>query len=199
MHGDEPAVTVVASREISDHYEIEDGSHSEFVKLYARYGRRVYAFVYSLVPIESDAEDLFQQVSLVLWKKFDHFDRSRGFLSWANGVAYNVVRNYRKKRSRDKLLFSDELLEKIAHQRNGRRSADSERAEALAECLSHLTVSDATLLKQFYGEGLTATEVAHESQRTPHSIYRRISKIRSRLVKCVQGKLAVAPEIGGSQ
>ena len=41
----------------------------------ARHQSQLFGYIYSLVRDLDDADDLFQQTSLVLWDKFDQFDR----------------------------------------------------------------------------------------------------------------------------
>ncbi len=65
---------------------------AEFAEQLARHHGQLLGYIYSLVRDLDDAEDLFQQTSLVLWDKFDQFDRSRSFVAWACGVArYEVT------------------------------------------------------------------------------------------------------------
>src|SRR5205814_5257295 len=70
---------------------------------------RLYGYIHSLVRDLNDADDLFQQTSLILWKKFDEYDPRRSFFSWACGVARFEVINFVRTRSRQRLYFSDDL------------------------------------------------------------------------------------------
>ena len=60
----------------------------------ARHQSQLFGYIYSLVRDLDDADDLFQQTSLVLWDKFDLFDPSRSFVGWACGVARYEVLNF---------------------------------------------------------------------------------------------------------
>ena len=51
---------------------------------------RVYGYIVLMLPNRHDAEDVFQQTSLILWQKWDQFDPEQDFLSWACGIARNV-------------------------------------------------------------------------------------------------------------
>src|SRR5689334_3693597 len=48
---------------------------------------RLYGYIHSLARDLNDADDLFQQTALIMWKKFDGYDRGRSFFSWACGIA----------------------------------------------------------------------------------------------------------------
>ena len=82
---------------------------AEFAELLTHHQGQLLGYIYSLVRNLDDADDLFQQTSLVLWDKFDQYDPSRTFAAWACGVARYEVLNFLRARSRDRLYFSDEL------------------------------------------------------------------------------------------
>jgi RNA polymerase sigma-70 factor (ECF subfamily) len=44
---------------------------TEFAELLRRHQTQLFGFIYSLLRDLDDADDLFQQTSLVLWDKFD--------------------------------------------------------------------------------------------------------------------------------
>ena len=81
----------------------------EFAEYLGRDQARLYGYIHSLVRDVHDADDLFQQTTLILWNKFDDYDRSRSFLSWACGVARLEVCNFLRSRGRQRLYFSDDL------------------------------------------------------------------------------------------
>src|SRR5215472_639653 len=82
---------------------------AEFAARLRQHQTQLFGYIYSPVRDLDDADDLFQQTSLVLWDKFDQFDPSRSFAGWACGVARYEVLNFLRARSRDRLYFSDEL------------------------------------------------------------------------------------------
>ncbi len=45
----------------------------EFMRLYTQHQRRLYVYLLSLLHNVADAEELMQQTSYILWKKFDTF------------------------------------------------------------------------------------------------------------------------------
>ena len=81
-----------------------------FVALFVKNQRRIYGYILTVVPDCNEADDLFQQTSLVLWEKADEFRPDGDFVRWACGIAFNVVRNWRVKKRRDRHCFSDEMM-----------------------------------------------------------------------------------------
>ena len=59
--------------------------------------------------------DVFQEVVVVLWRRYERYDRGRPFLPWAVGVATRRLKEeYRKMRRRPGLLPDGELEELAA-------------------------------------------------------------------------------------
>src|SRR2546422_8450823 len=82
---------------------------AEFAQFLRQNQSRLYGYVHCLVRDLNDADDLFQQTTLILWKKFAEFDRRGSFFAWACGVARLEVANFLRSRARHRLYFSDEL------------------------------------------------------------------------------------------
>src|SRR5215813_9507759 len=81
----------------------------EFAAHLRREQTRLYGYIHSLLRDLNDADDLFQQTALILWKKFGEFDPQRSFFSWACGIARLEVANFLRSRGRQRLYFSDDL------------------------------------------------------------------------------------------
>lgn len=86
-----------------------EGGRLDYASLLRQHQTQLFGYIYSLVRDLDDADDLFQQTSLVLWDKFNQYDCSRSFINWACGVARYEVLNFLRSRSRKRLYFSDEL------------------------------------------------------------------------------------------
>ncbi len=49
----------------------------EFVRLFAAHHNRLLAYILAMMHDRADAEEVFQETSLVLWREFDHFPHWR--------------------------------------------------------------------------------------------------------------------------
>ena len=85
-----------------------------FVTLVGRHQSRIRRLVRSLVPNLADADDVLQNTHLVLWREFHRFAPGTDFAAWAGSVAFHEVLAWRKKRGRDRLVFSDEFLAAVS-------------------------------------------------------------------------------------
>lgn len=171
--------------------EVSPSSPEEqFLQHFAEHHRRILAYIFSLLPNEQDAQDVFQKTSLVLWRKLDQFDPQGDFLAWACGVAYYEVRNFYRMAGRSRLRFNDELLRTLADERLARRERSDHRAAALSDCIRKLSPSDRHLVDQAYRSGRPIQQLAFELSRAVQTVYNRLNLIRRRLMECINQSLA---------
>ena len=58
----------------------EQDRSSELVQLMMKYQRRIFAYIHTLVPSRSDAEDILQEASLTICEKFSDFKLVQTFI-----------------------------------------------------------------------------------------------------------------------
>ncbi len=103
-----------SAKSLMDDSQIEAERKHQFAELLREHHRDLFNFIFSLVHHHADAEDVFQQTTLVLWRKFDDFVIGTNFPAWATRVAHLTARDFVRSRRRYVPSFSDELLESIA-------------------------------------------------------------------------------------
>ena len=163
----------------------------QFGELLAECHRDLFTFIYSLVQHHADAEDVYQQVAVVLWQKFDTFEIGTNFAAWATTVAHNIARDFIRSRRRKAITFSDDVLEAIAAAHSANRGWKSRDAsDALDRCLEKLSEKERGLLKRCYSHKPDFAAIAQQENRTIGAIYQAICRIRKNLFLCVQRKLA---------
>jgi RNA polymerase sigma-70 factor (ECF subfamily) len=161
----------------------------EFAELLRQTQARLYGYLHSLVPDVTDADDLMQQTTLVLWKKFAEYDRGRSFFSWACGIARLEVANFLRSRGRRRRYFSEglDLLLVEAHEEMADEVDD--RRDALAGCVEKLHERDRELLLECYGESEGVQAAADRRGRSSHSVYNSLRRIRQALLECINRRL----------
>ena len=91
--------------------------HEAFLRLFTRFEGNLRAFVASLLPTWEGVDDVMQESSVVLWRKFSEFDQSGSdadFRGWAFMIARYEVLKYRRRRATDRVQFSDEVFDLLA-------------------------------------------------------------------------------------
>jgi RNA polymerase sigma-70 factor (ECF subfamily) len=161
----------------------------EFARLFSRNARRIYGFIMTLVFSHHDAEEVFQNTSVVLWNKFGEFEQGTNFFAWASRVAYFEVLNLMKQQRRARTI-SQESLQMLADEAVALSDELPSRQEALEDCLSRLTLADRDLLQERYYYQRPPKQIAANQSRSVDSVYRALSRIHNVLLNCVQQNLA---------
>jgi RNA polymerase sigma-70 factor, ECF subfamily len=170
---------------------------ADFLPLLLACQPKLRSFIFALVPHWHDADEIYQETSLVLWEKFGQYQAGTNFSAWACKIAHNKVVNYRSRRAVKSRLFSDAFVDAVADERIGRtdclgnrRDDWDDRRQALAGCCEKLRPTDRELLDRCYQSATTVKEVAEELGRPADTIYKSLKRIREVLYRCVRRTLA---------
>jgi RNA polymerase sigma-70 factor (ECF subfamily) len=167
----------------------EAESRKRLMALMTRHQRRIFSYIYTLVPRRPDADDLLQETSLVICEKFDEFEEGTDFVAWACQIAYWRVRYARQKFARSKVFFNQEVLDAVAKTATDMTHELDERHEALSECLQKLNSRDRRFLLTRYEAGCGVADAARESGRSLAAAYKALNRIRKLLFDCVTHQL----------
>jgi RNA polymerase sigma-70 factor, ECF subfamily len=152
---------------------------------------RLYGYIHSLVRDINDTDDLFQQTTLILWRKFRSFDRERCFFPWACGIARLEVASFLRSRGRQRLYFSDDLNLLLVEAQTAMSNDEvEERRDALARCVEKLRERDRDLLSECYKEADGIHEAAQRRRRSTQSVHNSLRRIRRSLFECIARKMA---------
>jgi RNA polymerase sigma-70 factor (ECF subfamily) len=162
----------------------------EYLKLLFGCELEIRAFIGSLVRGSHDCDDLFQEVALTLWKEFSRYDRSRSFGAWARGIAAVKLMQRWDKVKRLPVILSPEAIQAVATAFDRSEVLASGKAEALEHCLDQLPEKSRQLLELRYERSLKIEQIAAELQATLDAIYQSLSRIRARLLDCVNRRLS---------
>jgi RNA polymerase sigma-70 factor, ECF subfamily len=164
-----------------------DPLHAEFLRLYAEHEAALHVFVRSMLSCREEADEVMQQVVVVLWTKFE---TARDFKKWAFGVGRLEVLRYLQTRKRDRHVFDEALLHRLADRVALREPEVMPRREALEGCLEKLPATQRELVLTAYTKGTRIDELAVKRGLTPMALYKLLHRIRLALLECVQRKLA---------
>jgi RNA polymerase sigma-70 factor (ECF subfamily) len=167
----------------------EADKRKRLVALLTRHQRRIFSYIYTLVPRRPDADDILQETSLVICEKFDEFEEGTDFVAWACQIAYWRVRYARQKYARAKVLFNQDVLDAVATTANNMSGELDERHEALSECLHKLNARDRQFLLTRYESGCGVADAARASGRSLAAAYKALTRIRKLLFDCVTHRL----------
>ena len=163
---------------------------SQLMRLMTEHQRRIFGYIYTLIPDRHDAQDILQETSVVICQKFDQFRPGTDFAAWACQIAYWEVRRARQKFARSKVVFNQEVVDAIAETAAELLPEMSARHEALAKCLQKLHPRDRELLLTRYEPGSGVEEAAQRSGRSLVAAYKALARLRKLHLDCVTNQLS---------
>ena len=165
-------------------------SQSEFLTRFLHCEAEIRAFVGSVVRDVHAREDLFQEIALTLWRRFDSYDPERSFGAWARGIAAKKLLERRNRSGRMPIPFSPAAIQMLAQAAERTEMNSTLSLEALEHCLDRLPEKSRRLLTLRYTQGRSADSIAAELTTTVDAVYQALSRLRRRLRDCMQRRLA---------
>ena len=164
----------------------EPPEHTErLVLLLTQHQEPLFRYIFSLVACEADARDILQETNLALYRKFDAYDAALPFLPWAYRFAYLQVQKHREKTARSPLLFSEDVIDLLAHDRERMEPELNQRLRFLDGCLDTLTARDKELVTSRYAMRQGAVEMMQRFAMSRRTLFRNLELLRRRLHECV--------------
>lgn len=135
-----------------------------FEELYDRHSRSVYALVLRILQQASTAEELVQEVFLLVWRNAAIYDPKRGpFLPWLLAMARNRaldhlrLKSERQRRREDQV---DELPPVVSSPDFEGHLDEKRRALKVRELMASLDPQQKRAIELAYFEGLSHSEIA---------------------------------------
>lgn len=165
--------------------------HDQFMDLLLRHQGQVFGYIFAAVRNLHDAEELYQETSLVLWRRFSDFQPGTDFARWACRTAKHKILHFQQNRQRSPVrFFGEEVLSNLAEVHISRNAdASQHHQELLAECVNELPPADQQVVDLCYGGEDSIKQIAEKMQRAPKTLYNTVSRIRRALFHCIRLKL----------
>ncbi|MEM1442921.1 MAG: sigma-70 family RNA polymerase sigma factor [Verrucomicrobiota bacterium] len=161
--------------------------------LFVRHESTIRAFVRSLQPSLSDADDVMQETFLTVSRKAESFEPGSNFVAWACGIArLKVLENFRQRKRAT--VLSEAAI--VALTENAPSSESIvEQEGALEHCLDTMTPKIRDLLWRRYSRRQTSDDMAMASGMTPTAVRVALTKARKSLRDCINTKLQSSTEV----
>ncbi|MEM9367884.1 MAG: sigma-70 family RNA polymerase sigma factor [Planctomycetota bacterium] len=179
-----------------------EASYHEFVGLLSRSDRIIRRFVSTLLPHGDAVDDVVQETALECWRRFDGFvptdpdDAAADFGRWACVIARYKAMSWQRDHSRDRLVFREEVMEKIADSGLQYLSRIDDEQRAIEHCLQKLEPDQRRLVLSVHSPGESIAKIASETGENARRLYRQVNTLRQGLFHCVQGRLATETSHG---
>ena len=167
----------------------------DLLKQLLEYRGELYGFIRAIVRQHHAAEDLFQEVALIIVRKADAKPDIQHFPAWAKEIARRKIwEYYRGNRNRKELnLPTEEMAETICEiYEDPHMSHDEVRRqqEALRQCSGKLTPELREMLQLRHAQDENYAEIAVRFRKTEAAVRRAVSRARLAVIACVRRCLA---------
>ena len=150
--------------------------------------RPLYAYILTLLPNRTEAEDVLQETNLILCRKANQYDPKGHFQGWAFNIARYQVMGHISKFKRSRLYFSPDLIENLAEESVDLVQMDLSR-KALQICYELLPKHMKAMAQLRFREDKSLIEISKILKRPMGSVSATLHRIRINLIACVKNKI----------
>lgn len=157
-----------------------------FGVLYDRYARMVYNKCYGFARSNDEAEDLTQDVFLMLFVKLASFKGKSKFSTWLYSFTYNFCINYvnrnKQRKMSDKSVSMDDVDYKMADEVPD-ESIYEMKANTLEKALTMISPEDKSILLLKYQDGASIKELADFMELGESAVKMRLKRAKAKLLE----------------
>lgn len=170
--------------------DVDSSREAMFLRQLAAAYHDIYASSLAIVGRGEDADDVVQEVCVVLWKQYDEFEEGTNFKKWACTVAFNVAKAFARKRRRQQGYgLSDHALMRVAQIQSGGSELLELQRDVLQSCMQKLSDEERNFLFDCYRNAPTLAKHARNLGMSIGTVYSKVKRLRRRLLDCVQRTL----------
>ena len=148
-----------------------------------RYGNEVFAMVARMLPATEDAEEVYQDVFVKVFRNIATYDAEKSALrTWISRIAYNEAVTWLRHKRQPVIYFEDregraeqlsdaEVEETLGH-------ANEEMVQLIRAALKHVTM--------FYYEEMSLKEIAYVTESIPTTVASKLSRTRKKICKIIK-------------
>jgi len=172
----------------------QQGDLQAFETVVVSCSRQVRLFIYARALHPSAVEEAVQAAFVTAFERLREYQPTGSFTRWVCGIAWNHLRQERRRLRRAGQPIDDLLTQLAAPEEPAEADALVEtHSQRLPDCLARLSPSGQALLTARYHEGLTLDEIAERSGKTTNALAVALHRLRQTLRTCLE---QAQPEAG---
>lgn len=163
-----------------------------------RYGSYVFAQVARLVPGVENAEEVYQDVFVKVFKNIKMYDEQKSsFRTWISRIAYNEAVTWLRHKRPAMIYFEDRQEKGDSSREWAEELTDAEVEETLGHpngetvqliraALKHLPPDERAIITMFYYEEMSLKEIAFVTESIPTTVASKLSRTRKKICKIIK-------------
>ena len=156
-----------------------------------RYGRDVFAQVVRLIPVVENAEEVYQDVFIKVFRNIGRYDAEKSSLrTWISRIAYNESITFLRHKRLPMIYYED-------HDGEAERLSDAEVEDTFGQpnpetvqliraALQHLPPDERAIVTMFYYEEMSLKDIAYVTESIPTTVASKLSRTRKKLYKIIK-------------
>lgn len=144
-------------------------------------------YVLAHIPDFHEAEDVLQEIAVVLWDRAGEFEEGRNFQAWAFGIARYKMLHARRSAGRRRTLLSGDLSDRFAAKLQEMGPRYGQNRNRLRDCVKKLADRARTLVELRYDKGRSTQEIAEETGTSVNAVRVLLCRVRRSLARCITG------------
>ena len=156
-----------------------------------RYGRDVFAQVVRLIPVVENAEEVYQDVFIKVFKNIGQYDAEKSSLrTWISRIAYNESITFLRHKRLPVIYYED-------HDGEAEKLSDAEveatfgqpnpeTVQLIRAALKHLPPDERAIITMFYYEEMSLKDIAYVTESLPTTVASKLSRTRKKLYKIIK-------------
>ena len=155
------------------------------------FGNDVFAQVARMLPAAEDAEEVYQDVFVKVFRSIKMYDEEKSTLkTWISRIAYNEAVTWLRRKRQAVIYFEDregkaeQLSEEEVEETLGH--PNSEMVQLIRAALKHLPPEERAIITMFYYEELSIKEIAYITESIPTTVASKLSRTRKKICKIIK-------------
>ena len=169
------------------------GDIDAFETVVERHQHGIRSFIAMLsVPADS-IDEVAQQAFIEAFRAIGRFDPQLDLGKWLRGIARNCVKRYFSSLSRRRTVHLEGVMTQLCDDPDPDALADlaEDLLPRLQHCLEALPERARSIVDSYYWKGQTTAEIANNLDASHVSIRVGLSRLRTSLRSCVEGKICM--------
>lgn len=169
-----------------------NGNANAFATLVDRYKDMVYTLALKMLNNKEEAEEIAQDTFIKIYNALHKFKGESKFSTWVYKVTYNTCLDaLKKKKKQNNVTYIEDFSEHQTKTLEGILDSidETERNQAIQNCLEELQNDEAFLLTLYYFDGQSVDEIAKAINISTDNVKVKLFRTRKKLASILKKRL----------